>query len=370
MIELTATQLPRFMACPGSYFLPAMSNYDGDDKVREEGIAAHWLVEQLHSGQFSPEELVDRKAPNGVYITSEMVEETAEYRTDLKGDIEFDTSFSGKGYKIKARADNVSFVNGILEVRDFKYGWALVEVEENWTLIAHAIGYALCLVHRDNINFHNDIRAVVFKIYQPRPFHPQGRVREWSISAFELEEYHKKLNAVLGNPQNQLNTGSWCKHCPSAAVCSANIKASMNAIDVSEKPYNMEVTDDELPNLLENLNRAKKNIENTLAAYEEVTSNRLREGRVIKGYALEQAYSFRAWKKNVTVELLQMLTGRNDLSETKLISPAQAVKKGLSEDTVKSLSDREKAGMKLCKVDPTKKVEKIFGDFLKQQKGK
>ena len=363
MIELTATQLPRFMACNGSISLPKLAEFEPDQTYLKEGNAVHWLIEQVYAGNFTSEELIDRKDPSGTYITPQMVEHASQYIQELKGEVEFDTSFSGEGYNIKGRADNVSFENGILEVKDFKYGWGLIEPEENWTLIAHAIGYALVLVHRDKINLFTDVKSVKFTIYQPRPFHPEGSVRSWEISAYELNEYHKQLSDKLSNPDNLLNTGSHCAGCSSITSCSASVKSSMNAIDVSEKPFMFEISNEELPNMLDNLQRAKKVIETNFKAYEDLAMHRLKEGCVVNGYSLERGLSNRNWNEGITPETISMITGREDLVDKKLISPAQAIKKGLSEEIVQSLSDRKPTGMKLCRVDPDKKVKKLFEGF-------
>ena len=366
MISLTATQLPRFMACNGSINLPKLVQFDRDDAERQDGNATHWLIEQVYSGQFQPEELVDRKSPDGVYITPEMVEHTFEFLSDRRGLVEHDTSFGGLGYEIKGRADRVIFDKGILEVHDFKYGCRLVEVEENWTLIAHAIGYALQLVQLSGIDLFKDIRAVVFKIYQPRPFHPNGKVREWSISAYELNEYHKQLNAVMSNPSECVTTGTHCKNCPSLAVCSGHNKATMNSIDVSEIPFDCEISDKDLPVMLTELERAKKTIETALKAYEDLAMHRISQGKLISGYGLERGLSNRHWNKDVTPEFIKLLTGREDLTKVELVTPTQAIKKGLPEDVVNSLSARSETGLKLCKVDVNKKAEKVFGDWIKE----
>lgn len=367
MISLTATELPRVIACNGSRLLGKLPEFEPDDTARKEGNTVHWLIEQVFSGQFTSSELIDRKSPDGVYITPEMVERIKTYLSEIKGFIEYDTSFEGFGYIIKGRADNISFQDGILTVSDFKYGWRLVEVEENWTLIAHAIGFLLPYVQSEEINVLNDIKRIDFKIYQPRPYHPNGEVRIWSINAQQLLDYHNKLNAIMSNLTDVCSTGDHCKGCGSFAICPSAVKASMNSIDVSEKVFDFEIADEKLPPLLDDLHKAKKMIETSIKAYEDVACHRIKSGRVIEGYALEQGMSNRQWNEGITPEIIEIITGRNDLVEKKLVSPAQAEKKGLDEELVKSLTDRKKTSLKLCKINPTKKVEKIFGEFLKQK---
>lgn len=358
MIELTATELPRFMACNGSYTLPKFPEFEKDDNERLNGNTVHWLIEQVHSGQHAMDELIDKKAPDGLYVTPEMVEHASEYLKDLKGYIEYDTSFSGEGYHIKGRADNVCYENGILEVKDFKYGWSIVEPFENWTLIAHAIGIAKKIP-----DFFIHTKLIRFSIYQPRPFHPLGKVRTWEITAFELSEYINKLEETMRNPSDFASTGLQCKHCSSVVACNSAVKAAMNAIDVSEKAFSFDISNEDLSILLNNLQRAEKVLKTTIKAYEDLTMHRLREGAVVNGYGLERSMSNRSWNETITPETIELLTGRDDLTVTELITPTQAIKKGLSEEIVYSLSNRKETDLKLCRVDPDEKVKKLFEGF-------
>lgn len=369
MREITATQLPRFMACNGSKDLPSLpATREGNDTVRLEGNATHWLIEQVFLQGFDPTELIDRKDPEGTYITVEMVENVSEYLKDLKGAVEVDTSYTCEGVTVKGRADNINFENGILEVKDFKYGWGIVEPEENWTLISHAIGYLLNLVTTTGIDINLDVKAVIFKIYQPRPFHPCGKIREWSISALELLKYYEKLKKTLREPDGMLNTGTQCHNCPKYPVCPAAVKASMNSLDVSEKAFVSTISDDDLSDVLDELKRASKIISETLKAYEDLALHRVKAGRTIKNYSVERGLTARQWKDE---NLVSMFVGENDfLYDKKIISPTQAIKKGLDKELVNSLSERKETGLKLCKIDPTKKVEKMFGKFLKTLEGK
>lgn len=366
MLQVTADALPRLMACNGSRlmegFTPSVAVSDFD---RQEGIAAHWLIEQVFNKQFGTDELIDRQAPNGVFITAEMIEHVTPY-LDLVtqgGSIEFDTSFEdGCGvWQINGRADHVSFENGVLTVTDFKYGWSITEPENNWTLIAHAIGYGISLVHARGINLERDVKEIEFVIVQPRPYHPMGRIRVHTISVQRLIEYHKELDAVLSNPTDMLNTGQHCKHCPAMVHCSAFSKAQMNAIDATETAFNDSISNDALSFVMDTIKRAQDVLNQAHKAYVDLATHRLREGQYVPNYAVQTELTNRQWKDFVTPETVQVMTGQ-DLTKKQLVTPAQAEKAGVPAAVVESLCERRNKGFKLVRIETDKLAKKLFNN--------
>lgn len=365
MLQITADELPRLMACNGSRLMEnARLSITVDDSDRQEGIAAHWLIEQVFSQQRTLDELIDRQAPNGVFITAEMVENVTPYLEHIagKGAIEHVTSFIGGGnnpWAVNGRADHVSDGGGIVTVTDFKYGWSIVEPENNWTLIAHAIGYCLDLVQNCSLNLERDVKTVEFIIHQPRPYHPLGRVRSHSITVQQLVEYHKQLDATLSNPTDTLNTGQHCKRCPAMVSCPAFSKAQMNAIDASERAFNDDVDNNSLAFLLDNIKRAQDVLKQAYEAYSDLTTHRLREGQSIPNYSVQTELTNRQWKDFVTPDVVLMMTGK-DITKKGLPTPAQAKKAGVPEEVVESLCERRSKGFKLVRIDTDKLAKKLF----------
>lgn len=367
MLSLTATELPRFMACNGSRLMGKVAAFEPDTTVTDEGNAAHWLIEQVFRGHFSAEELIDRKAPNGVYITYEMVEHCERYLFDLSVsryqdptgfngcEIETDTSYSNSGWEIRGRADNVSWLQTELTVRDFKYGWKIVEPENNWTLISHAIGFL-----SRNSELLQTVKTIRFMIYQPRAYHPDGHVREWVISGEELWHHWQLLQNALSNPSDLCVTSDQCYKCPSFAKCKSATVATMNAIDVAYKAFESEPDNEQLQFLLDETNRAAEVLKQAVKAYEELALNRLKAGQSIPNYSAHSGKGNRRWNDGITVDFVKLLTGV-DVSEPTLKSPAQAKKAGLSEEVIASLTDRPTTGFKLVRVDGSKKAENLFG---------
>jgi len=360
MLSVIANDLPRFMACNGSRSMAVNPVVNEDNTVRDEGNAVDWLIQQVFRGRNTLDQLVDRKAFNGVYITQEMIEHVTPYldaiQSNNTSDIELETTMNGQTWQVRGRADNIAVDNDLLHIRDFKYGWGLVEVFENWTLIFHAIGY-LAQLHP---SIAMCIKRVRFTIYQPRPHHYAGRVREWEIDKQELiNEYWPRLLKALENPDDKVNTSPNCYKCPSMATCPAHQKACMNALEASERAFDANIDNEGLTFFLDHTKRGLEILTQAHKAYSEMALHRLKEGQIVQGYGLENELSNRQWKDGINVETMQMLTGKN-LGKPQLITPNQAVKAGLTEDIVNSLCERVSKGSKLVKMDANAKAKKLF----------
>lgn len=361
MLSITATDLPRFMACNGSRLMDnvKLSIGAGDDTVRNEGNAAHWLAQQIHVHQTYNKlmgQWINSKAPNGVFVTAEMLDHVMPYISGIgfDGKLEYETSFrspSGQ-WEVRSRADNIENRNGVLHVDDFKYGWGIVDPHRNWTLIAHALGYVIN-------NPDQQIHTIRFTIYQPRPHHADGHIRSWVISEAELRVLYIELANALSDPSDLLVTGSNCYHCPALANCPAARKAQMNGIDASEMAFNDHLDNVKLSYMLDHITRASEVLEQALKAYKELAAHRVREGQIVKNYTLESDLTNRMWKEFVTPEITLALTGI-DLTKKQLITPKQAETLGASTEIVASLTERRNKGAKLVRMDENAKAMKLF----------
>lgn len=357
MISITATNLDRFMKCNGSLTMPHFkSDLPHDTETREEGIAVHWLIQQVCSGKSFAEDLVERKSPNNVFITGDMVDHIQDY---LEGEgaggfIEHNTDFSGVGWHISGRADRITAKGDVLHVDDFKYGWSIAEPKHNWTLISYALGYIAQ-------NPKTQIKTVKFTIYQPRPRHPEGSVRSWQIDYDTLKDYYWQIDEALRNPRQELNTGNHCHRCPAFVNCPAANKALMNAIDVSEVQFSDEISNEDLSTILNLTKRATELFKSSWSAYSELALHRLKKGEMIKGYSVENELSNRQWNDHVTPEMLKAITGVQVTKEV-LLSPNQVEKSGVDKNIVSSLTTRNTKGFKLVQIDENSKAKKLFNN--------
>lgn len=364
MFTIDATNLPRLMACNGSRFMEGIqpAAIDIDTTVRDEGNAAHYMARMVFERQFNIEELVERKAPNGVYMTPEMSEHVAWYlegisrEYTMSDECEINTSFGTDNWRIDARADHIGWNGqaGVLYIDDFKYGWRSVSPEMNWTLIAHAIGF--CIV--------SQIIPVqiIFNIHQPRPYHPDGKRRAWSCDYLQLMAMYDQIQRVMADGSHTLQTGEHCKRCPANATCPAARAANMNCIDMAEQfAFNDQVSNEQLSFNVDQFRRAIETLQNSLDASEELIKHRLRAGQVVDNFSIEPAYGNLKWKEGVTVETVMLLTGANVAAKPKMITPTQA-KKLIPESVMESLSERPSNGTKLVRISADKRAKRLLGE--------
>lgn len=356
MLSLTATELPRFMACNGFTKLNGIEPFNPSTELIDEGNAAHWLCEQVFRGA-NPDELIGKKAFNGIFITSEMVEYCRPYIdfiTDGYCMVEKDTyHHNGDIWEVRGRADCIKQIDEhTIVIADLKYGWRIVEPEMNWTLINHAISNRMYGVKPWKI---------IFRIFQPRPYHPEGPIRDWVISSVELDDLEKQLKAALENPNANVCTSSHCYKCKSLSQCPAAQIAAMNAIDVAHMAFDSEMTDDKLAWMLDNLKRAQEVIKQSYEAYQDLALHRLKAGNRVSGYTIQPALGNTTWNDDVTPELLEALCNA-DLSVKKLITPAQAKKKGVPDEVIEKCTHRPDNGFKLVHIDENKLATKLFGE--------
>ena len=358
MLKLTATELPRFVECNGFSLLDKVPAFNQDTKLRDEGDAAHWVCETVAKGEFLAEELVDRKAPNGFYIDADMVKNCEPYINGAQGVslTEEDTSYVGKTWSVAGRVDRISHLEGVLYVDDFKYGWKIVEPDDNWTLLSHAFGFL-----SRNPDIAATIHTVVIRIFQPRPYHPKGVIREWHVTIADLwGVYWVKLSAMLDNPTSELNTSARCYKCPARSLCPAAQMSAMNAIEVSEQAFNSHLTPAETSFMLDQMKRAQDVIKQTLKSHEDAALHQAKKGVAIPNYSIQADVSNEQWKDGVTAESLKMITGV-DLSKDAVITPGQAKKKGVPVDVLKMFYERKTKGTKLVRISDSEHGKKMFG---------
>jgi len=378
MLITDATNLHRLMNCNGSRLMsPSFPTVDLDDPTaRDEGNAADWLAEQWFNGAIDAATAIGIKAPNGVLITGEMIDFVSQYLFALTpGAVQVVTSFATDRWRVNGRADHISmlneveFINGgngtvlesdnwVLYVDDLKYGWRIVSPERNWTLIAHAVGYCI------NNNVRPDVIAL--RIHQPRPWHHEGKLREWRISYDELLAFYQQIDATLSNPSNELRTGlDWCAKCRAHATCPAARTAGMNAKDAIESV----AFDDQLPNdalayELDVLRDAAATAKARLTALEDLARHRIEVGQVIDGYGAEPQYANARWKPWVTSAMLTASTKINCAKEA-VISPTDFKRLGGSQKVYDALTERPTIGTKLVRATADQRAKRLLGKGAK-----
>lgn len=365
VLEIRCSSLDRFMKCPGfAYFTDLPPNETND--AADEGTAAGELLQSmLEQSTLTP--TVGITAKNGYrfdhdmyfYVTpianeilSKNVPVSCEQRIDWK---------AHESIFIRGQFDICYQIDNTLYIEDLKYGWKIVDVKENWQLLGYAIGYVFKL-HAEGKDLPEFIN---FKIHQPRPHHEDGKTREWVLTIKDLMFYHNQIvnqaiNIMSGRAERC--TGSQCRYCPAAGEkCTTFNRALNNALDVTMAEFRQDtLSEKQIAEQLEILQRASQLIKIKFESLEQLACSKIKEGKVIPGYGIEEKLGDRTWNNDVDPEMVKMLTGK-DLTEKVLMSPAKAEKMGMSKRMIESLVTRKFTGSKIKKKDLSKDAERAFG---------
>lgn len=355
------SELNRIAQCLGSLKLADVveRRYPASSTSKDEGEAAHWLAKTVLSGEFTLEELNDRKAPNGYYVTPEMSEYVSRYLDALLlGAADVPTSFSLSGdITISGRADHIARIGEILYVDAFHYGFRLVPAVDNWSLIAHALGY--CYTQGGDWP-----TQTVLTVHQPRAYRLSGMPASVTLNHEELLAKQEELFRRLTGPADTCTTGPACTICPFAHGCSAFNSASMNAVDVSEAVLPIEPSGEDLAELLDLFTRAEEVIKARLKSLREIAQHEIAAGRVVPNYALERKSGALRWNDGMTADMIQMLIGHDVTKEgpAPMITPTQARTRFKLPDTViEAIAHRPETASQLVRISADAAARRVFG---------
>lgn len=357
MTTIRSSKLSRYMVCAGYMHLEVEETEAGDPA--KEGTACGEVLQYRLENKPIPS-----VASNGWTINSDMLFYTQDIHDRIKARtaepvlcetrIDWQTR---SGIWIRGQYD-AAYVDkqGRLCVDDLKYGWGLVEVKNNWQLLAYAIGE--CIRRGQGFN------DIVLRIMQPRPHHEDGDEREWVLPYKELLKYKEEIEVrmeALANGLKTFQTSSQCKYCSGAAeACPAFSKLFYKSLEITHDFLQDSLNEDEISKQLDLVKRAEEVIAIKRDSLMELGNSRIKKGKIIPGYVQVEKYSHRNWKNGVTMDTVKLMTGK-DVSESSMMSPAKAEKLGISKNLVKHLSESRLTGLKLEKKDSSAVGNKIFG---------
>jgi len=198
---------------------PPIDDDPNDTDARREGQAADWVANGVLRGDaVSAGEFFGETAPNGWIVTADMVQHVqgyVDYCQSLGEVVHTQVKVSIPHLSINGRLDSMVIANSsTLHIVELKYGWLPIEVTGNPQLICEALATFDPEKHDD----------VIMTIYQPRPHHPDGKIRDWRVDEPELTTWYnwlasKAFAALAGDPQGRV--GPWCTQCGGRARCEA-----------------------------------------------------------------------------------------------------------------------------------------------------
>lgn len=352
----------RMVLCTGSVGM-LKDRPERTNPTAEEGTASHWVEESVLNNKFATcDLLIDTTAPNGIVIT----EESAQCAQMFVDDVRSITLTPQIETKLPAKRIHPESFGTIdcwwydaetltLYIWDYKFGYGIIEVFENWQLI----NYVAAIFDHIGVNGDNDQHITVsFRIVQPRPSHEDGPIREWITRGVDLRGYFNRLSSAaheaLGhNPV--CKTNSECKYCV-PTKCEAAITQLLSLLDFSSQNFTDQDVDVGL--MLSLIEVAENRISNLKTGFSTEAYEMLKAGKPCTGYNVQPTYGNLTWNKpKEEVYVIGDLSGVDLRSPDKPITPTQAINKGVSKEVVNSLANRPSKGMALKPIN-LKKIQK------------
>lgn len=246
-----------------------------------------------------------------------------------------------------------------LYIWDFKYGYGLVEVFQNWQLI----NYAAALFDEFNFNGLDDQTLTVhFRIIQPRAFHREGPIREWTVRGSDLRPDFNilKMNATKAVSNDATTrSGTHCRYCPARHACKTALDAGMQLYEVANKTTPLDLSAEALGTQYAIVKRAREQLEYLESGLEEELKSRLRAGERIPGFHMEPGRGRESWARPIKEirhlgELMGVALGKDEV-----ITPFQARKLGIDATIIDRYVEIPRRGNKLV-TDDGSQVKRIF----------
>ncbi len=338
-----------------------------------EGTAAHWVMEEVISGQPVAEGQI---SPNGTVVTQEMIEggelviETVQSRIGT----DFTHLYVEERVHIPAIHEQCF---GTLDLRffdrttmtldlfDYKFGHRFVEEYENDQCIAYLSGVLekLAVEFGRGVGEIDQAIKVNITIIQPRCYYKGSPVRTWSFVASDIRAHINRLNAAAARalmPNPTAATNSECIDCPGRHVCPALQKAGYSDAEFAVQSSPVQLTPEAASLELKMLERAGERLQSRIEGLTEQVKGYIKQGHRVPWQRVEQGYGRPAWNiPNAQVVSLGQLYGV-DLSKPGLLTPKQAIKAGVDESVIKVHSYTPTGSIKLVPENPAD-IKRIFG---------
>lgn len=312
--------------------------------ARREGSAADWVANGVLRGDAgSAAEFDGETAPNGWIVTPDMVRH-------VQGYIDYCRS---RGNVVRAQVPIEIphlFIRGVadvqvvpdsttLEVIDLKYGWQIVEPEFNAQLLCEGLA-----LWRPDQHTH-----VTMTIYQPRPHHPAGKARSWSLDEAELTTayYWLSRKAMEASSPGAVATvgADWCGVCPGRGRCDALRRATGTIFETICGGMVTGLDAGALGAELAFVDQAFDLVKAFRSGVKAEVEARMKRGEHIPGWWFDQPLRDREWTE--TPEEVEGRTGL-DVYKQVLKSPAELEKDGADPDIVNQMTHRPHAAPRLA----------------------
>lgn len=344
----------------------------GNNTVRDEGTAMHWVAEQLLKHDGAPPLLFPTHAPNGVELTDELIEGAQFYVSVLD-------SYESVPWRIEeqlqARRIHPTACGGkpdafghdlfkpLVVEPDLKGGYVPVQVFPNWQLI----GYLAAILDA-NPEWEVDDLEVEFVIVQPRAFHKDGPVRKHRMLARDCRPYIDSLrmaaHIAMGDHAKAV-AGPQCDNCAGRASCSIAHAASMRALEIAGEPDIHDLTTAAIDYEMQRLEDAARMIQARLTGLQAQATHLIRRGEILPHYALEAGVGRLNWTDEASAVAMGDLFGVDLRKPVNAITPTQAMQR-VPRELLEQYAQRKRGEVKLVRFDSNAAVKAFSNLTLKR----
>lgn len=345
---LAPSSAARWMQCGRSPSMEAAFPEEEESEAAREGTAAHWWWSEAMAG-----EIRVGVSPSGVLITDEMIEHGTTFieriasvapQSEVIVEAQIQNPIIHKDNWGTPDAFWYDAETNSLYIWDYKYGHGYVGAYRNWQLISYGALIAAFLgLDAGTVKF-------VFTIYQPRNYAADGPFREWRVEGGEMLSLIRQMqsSAKLAGVDSRAISGPECKNCKARHACAVFQAVAYSVVDLALQTTPEALSERSLGKELAILKQAEERLKARITGLEEDAKARLRAGKVLQGWMLEQGYGREGWTvPPEEVFALGDMMGVDLRKKPDAITPAQARKLGLDEEVSKAYSRRPPGEVKL-----------------------
>ena len=361
-----------FLSCSGSnswvncpYHATVATLFPEDENSEEAmiGTAAHWVLEQTlsaHRDCLPVKDYLNIEAPNGIIINQEIIDgvnESVQEVIELIGNRHHLWGTTFLEYRVHVKYVHLTKCWGTADiiiwdkdekriyVLDFKFGHVYVESWQNWQLMLYAAG---CLDVFYNTDW-NDI-TLHLQTLQPRCYTSRNKI-PWVVKANDIMKHldiaRNAANDAL-SPCPAACTGGHCLYCTGRHACTAYLRATENALDTAEQGKIKIPTAEAVGVELMMLDRAIDILEARRIALSVEAERHIHNGNQVPGYHMKLNTSSLKWVKEKQEVLALGNTLGIDLTKpTELITPTQAISKGVDKSVIGRYAEKKTTGFSL-----------------------
>ena len=314
----------RVINCPGSVALVAQMPPKPSSVYADTGTLLHNVIADVLDGKATPQDflgavhadvtldqdLIDRKLLPALAALDEIdPDKIMEYGTEVI--VGFGDLLPG----VFGSADIVGRIGDTAYIVDWKFGdGVVVDVEENPQLMFYAAAAMRTPVVQWAFEGATKVELV---IVQP-PY-----VKRWETTPRRIQLFEKELMQAVKaaqRPDAPLAQGDWCRWCAAKAICPIMTGAADRALVSALKGVDVASVSDHL--------KIADQLEGWIKEVRALAMQTLEAGLPVPGYKLVPKRAMRQWmdEGKALDAMCDLGLDVKELTETKLLSPAQAEK--------------------------------------------